>query len=65
MSADCADGRDDDAHAYDGFVGGAMKGGRTVVFVRRTRDQSLQDGPAGLRARDAVMPGLRATLDVL
>ena len=42
-----------------------MKGGRTVVFVRRTRDQSLQDGPAGLRARDAVMPGLRATLDVL
>ena len=58
-----ADGRRDHAHAYGWFVGWAAKGGRTFVFVRQTQDASLQDGPAGLRARDAFLPGLPATLD--
>ena len=60
-----ADGRSDDAHAYGWFVGWAEKGGRTLVFVRQTQDASLQEGPAGLRARDAFLPGLPALLDRL
>ena len=60
-----ADGRSDHAHAYGWFVGWAAKDERTFVFVRQTQDQSLQDGPAGLRARDAFMPTLPATLDAL
>ena len=62
-SPQLADGRDDDAHAYGWFVGWAVKGGRTLVFVRQTQDASLQEGPAGLRARDAFLPGLPALLD--
>ena len=62
-SPQLADGRDDDAHAYGWFVGWAVKGGRTFVFVRQTQDASPQDGPAGLRARDAFLPGLPALLD--
>ena len=58
-----ADGRSDHAHAYGWFVGWATKGERNLVFVRQTQDQSLQDGPAGLRARDAFVPTLPATLD--
>ena len=57
------DGRSDHAHAYGWFVGWATKGGRTLVFVRQTQDVSLQDGPAGLRARDAWLPGLPVSLD--
>ena len=57
-----ADGRSDHAHAYGWFVGWATKGARTLVFVRQTQDASLQDGPAGLRARDAFLPGLPAAL---
>jgi beta-lactamase class D len=59
------DGRSDHAHAYGWFVGWATKGERTLVFVRQTQDVSLQDGPAGLRARDAFLPGLPASLDAL
>ena len=58
-----ADGRSDHAHAYGWFVGWATKGDRTFVFVRQTQDVSLQDRPAGLRARDAFLPGLPALLD--
>ena len=58
-----ADGRSDHTHAYGWFVGWAAKGGRAFVFVRQTQDASLQDGPAGLRARDAFLPALPATLD--
>ena len=58
-----ADGRSDHTHAYGWFVGWAVKGGRAFVFVRQTQDASLQDGPAGLRARDAFLPALPATLD--
>ena len=57
------DGRRDRAHAYGWFVGWATKGERTFVFVRQTQDQSVQDSPAGLRARDAFLPGLPAALD--
>jgi hypothetical protein len=40
--------------------------GRAHVRVRAPdAGQSLQDGPAGLRARDAFLPGLPATLDAL
>ena len=60
-----ADGRSDHAHAYGWFVGWAAKGERTFAFVRQTQDPSLQDGPAGLRARDAFLPTLPATLDAL
>ena len=59
------DGRSDHAHAYGWFVGWATKGERSLVFVRQTQDQSLQDGPAGLRAREAFLPGLPAALDAL
>ena len=60
-----ADGRSDHAHAYGWFVGWATQGARTFVFVRQTQDQSLQQGPAGLRARDAFLPALPALLDGL
>ena len=60
-----ANGLDDDAHAYGWFVGWAVKGSRTLVFVRQTQDRSPQDGPAGLRARDAFLPTLPALLDAL
>ena len=60
-----SDGRSDHAHAYGWFVGWATKGARTFVFVRQTQDASLQDGPAGLRARDAFLPALPASLDGL
>ena len=59
------DGSSDHAHAYGWFVGWATKGARTLVFVRQTQDASLQAGRAGLRARDAFLPGLPATLDAL
>ena len=58
-----ADGGSDRAHAIGWFVGWAVKGGRTLVFVRQTQDGSLQEGSAGLRARDAFLPGLPALLD--
>lgn len=58
-----ADGRSDHAHAYGWFVGWAVKGSRTVVFVRQVQDGSLQDGPAGVRARDAFLPALPGLLD--
>ena len=58
-----ADGASDHAHGIGWFVGWAMKGGRTLVFVRQTQDQSLQEGSPGLRARDAFLPGLPALLD--
>ncbi len=57
-----ADGRSDHAHAYGWFVGWAMKGPRTLVFVRQIQDRSLQDGPAGLRARDVFVRALPALL---
>ena len=58
-----ADGRSDHAHAYGWFVGWAVNGARTVVFVRQVQDGSLQVGPAGLRARDAFLPALPGLLD--
>ena len=60
-----ADGRTDHAHGYGWFVGWAVKGGRTFVFVRQTQDSEAHDEPAGLRAREAFLPGLPATLDAL
>jgi beta-lactamase class D len=60
-----ADGRSDHAHGYGWFVGWASKGGRTLVFVRQTQDTEEHDSPAGLRARDAFLPALPATLDAL
>ena len=59
------DGRTDHAHGYGWFVGWAIKGGRTFVFVRQTQDGEAHDEPAGLRAREAFLPGLPATLDAL
>jgi len=58
-----ADGRTDHAHAYGWFVGWAAKGARTFVFVRQTQDTEDHDEPAGLRAREAFLPGLPALLD--
>ena len=60
-----ADGRTDHAHGYGWFVGWATKGPRTFVFVRQTQDAERHDAPAGLRARDAFLPGLPALLDAL
>ena len=57
------DGRSDHAHAFGWFVGWAVKGSHTRVFVRQVQDTSLQDGPAGLRARDALLPTLPSLLD--
>ena len=44
-------------------MGRAVKGACTVVFVRQVQDGSLQDGPAGLCARDAFLPVLSGLLD--
>jgi len=57
------DGRSDHAHGYGWFVGWATKGPRTFVFVRQTQDTQAHDEPAGLRAREAFLPGLPALLD--
>jgi beta-lactamase class D len=46
-------------------VGWASKGGRTFVFVRQIQDDARHDRPAGLRARDALLPDLPARLDAL
>jgi bla regulator protein blaR1 len=59
------DGQDDVAHAYGWFVGWAVKGNRTVVFARLNQDQQEQPGPAGPRARDALLRALPAYLDAL
>ncbi|MCK9685974.1 class D beta-lactamase [Scleromatobacter humisilvae] len=58
-----ADGRSDHAHGYGWFVGWATKGDRTFVFVRQIQDTEAHDSPAGVRARDAFLPGLPALLD--
>ncbi len=58
-----ARGRTDHEHGYGWFVGWAVKDGRTVVFVRQTQDDARHDEPAGLRAREALLPGLPAQLD--
>ena len=60
-----ADGRTDHSHGYGWFVGWASKGPRTFVFVRQTQDAVPHDTPAGLRARDAFLPSLPATLDAI
>jgi beta-lactamase class D/beta-lactamase class D OXA-42 len=60
-----ADGRSDHAHGYGWFVGWASKGGRTFVFVRQMQDAEEHHSPAGLRARDAFLPALPATLAAL
>ena len=58
-----ADGRSDHAHGYGWFVGWARKGDRALVFVRQIQDAEAHDSPAGLRARDAFLPGLPTLLE--
>lgn len=58
-----ARGRTDHEHGYGWFVGWAVKGSRTFVFVRQTQDTARHDEPAGLRARKAFLPGLPTMLD--
>jgi len=56
-------GQSDRAHAYGWFVGWASKGPRTVVFVRLAQDARDTPGPAGYRARDALLSELPSRLD--
>jgi beta-lactamase class D len=62
-----ADGSDDRAHGWGWFVGWASKGPRTLVFARLIQDDGIQPGagPAGVRARDALMSGWPALADPL
>ncbi len=52
------DGKPDGARAYGWFVGWAVRGGQTVVFVRLIQDREKQATPPGIRARDGVIPDL-------
>lgn len=47
-----AEGISDEARGYGWFVGWAVKGDRTVAFVRLEQDAQPHTVPAGLRARD-------------
>ncbi len=58
-----AGGADDEAHAYGWFVGWAAKGPRTIVFARLIQDERPEAGPAGLRARTALLGELPGVLD--
>lgn len=57
-----SDGSYDPAHAYGWFVGWATKGTRTLVFARLIQDEKLEEGAAGIRARDAFLKELPAIL---
>lgn len=57
-----SDGSYDPAHAYGWFVGWATKGTKTLVFARLIQDEKLEEGAAGIRARDAFLKELPAIL---
>lgn len=59
------DGSSDSAHAFGWFVGWAVKGERTIVFVRFGQDETEQPGSAGYRVRDGLLRELPALLDSL
>lgn len=50
-----ANGVSDEAHGYGWFVGWAVKGERTLVFVRLLQDDKAGGVSAGLRAREEVL----------
>lgn len=53
----------DRAHAYGWFVGWARKGSRTLVFARLIQDEKVEEGPAGVRARDAFLQAWPTLVD--
>lgn len=58
-----ANGSRDWRRSYGWFVGWAQNDRHTVVFVRLIQDQKPEDINAGLRARDAMLSELPATLN--
>lgn len=57
------DGSNDRARGYGWFVGWMSRSDKTVVFVRLTQDERLEQGSPGIRARDAFLkelPGIGA-----
>jgi beta-lactamase class D len=57
-----ADGVNDPNRQFGWFVGWAEKSGHRIVFVRLIKDDAAIQGPAGLRARDALLAELPALL---
>lgn len=55
-------GAADEEHAYGWFVGWALKGRESIVFVRLIQDEHAETEPAGMRARDALLKDLPALL---
>lgn len=60
-----ADGSQDWDHAYGWFVGWAVKGPRTLVFVRQIQDQKKEAMSPGLRTREAFLQELPSVLDAM
>jgi len=52
------DGSLDEAHGYGWFVGWARRGAATVAFARLIQDDGREKGPAGIRARAAMIAEL-------
>ena len=56
------DGSLDETHGYGWFVGWARRGAATVVFARLIQDDRRETGPAGIRARAAMIAELPQVL---
>ncbi|KRB87375.1 hypothetical protein ASE26_07275 [Duganella sp. Root198D2] len=56
------DGKDDYSRSYGWFVGWATNGQRTIVFARLAQDETLIEGAAGPRTKEAFLRELPAQL---
>nr|WP_082565235.1 class D beta-lactamase [Duganella sp. Root1480D1] len=56
------DGKDDYSRSYGWFVGWATNGQRTIVFARLVQDETLIEGAAGPRTKEAFLRELPAQL---
>lgn len=56
------DGKDDYSRSYGWFVGWATNGERTIVFARLAQDETLIEGAAGPRTKEAFLRDLPAQL---
>lgn len=59
------DGSEDWEHSIGWFVGWAVKGSRSIVFVRQIQDEKEETTYAGPRARDDFLRELPSMLDAL
>ncbi|SFG43677.1 Beta-lactamase class D [Duganella sp. CF458] len=56
------DGKDDYSRSYGWFVGWATNGERTIVFARLAQDETVIEGAAGPRTKEAFLRDLPAQL---